>query len=426
MNTPLSGGARLGTARAGTSFALLPWLAALGLTALVVPAQALTYAEALHLAEQQNPALRAQQASLDGAEAARGAAPALPDPRLSVGVENLPTSGPDRWSLTRDFMTMQRIALMQEVPNAAKRSARAEAAQARAERERALLAWQRLQLRQALGTAWTGVRAVEQRRALLQALVAENRHLQQTLPARIAGGSASAAELLMARQEALALADRLDELQRDADKARAALRRLVGASAEEALEGELPLPPLRPEDLRERVHRHAELAAYPAQQALAQAELREAQAESRGDWAWELAYSRRGRQWGDMVSFQLSFELPWQKERRQQPMQAARQRELERVAAEREEAERQHRQALDDDLAELQSLDRQLARLATEGLALAQERLSLSLGSYQSGKADLSAVLAARAQLLELRLRQIDLQSQQTLLRVRLNSLAEE
>ncbi len=425
MLIPSFGRAPRRPAMARVAPALLPGLLA-SLAGLATPALALNYAEALRLAEQQSPALRAQQASVDGAEALRGAAASLPDPRLSVGVENLPTSGADRWSLTRDFMTMQRIALMQEVPNAAKRAARADAAQARAERERAMLVVQRLQLRQALQAGWIAVQTVERRRALLQELLAENQRLQQTLPARIAGGSATASELLMARQEALGLADRQDELQRDAEKARAALRRLIGPQADEALEGELPLPPLQPERLRERLHRHAELASYPAQQAMARAELREAQAESRGDWAWEIAYSRRGRQWGDMVSFQLSFDLPWQKERRQQPAIDARLREAQRMALEQEEVERQHRQALDEDIAEHQSLERQLVRLRSDGLLLAQQRLDLALSGYQAGKSDLNAVLAARAQLLELRLREIELQTQQALLSVRLNSLIEE
>lgn len=393
---------------------------------LVGPVFALSYAEALSLAERQNPALRAQQSSVDAAVAAQGAAGALPDPRLSVGVENLPVSGMDRWSLTRDFMTMQRIALMQEMPNRAKRDARVDGSRARAERERAMLLVQRLQLRAALGVAWVGVQSVDRRRAVLDELVAENQRLQQTLPARIGSGTAAAADLLMARQEALILADRADELQRDADKARAALRRLVGPQGDEPLTGDVPALTAQPEELRARLHQHAELAPYPAMQAMARAELREAQSESRGDWAWEVAYSRRGPQWGDMVSFQLSFDLPWQKDRRQQPVIAAKLREAERVEAEREEAERRHRQELDEELAELQALDRQIARVESAGLPLAQDRLALGMSGYQAGKTDLGALLAARSQVLEQRMRLVELQTQRSLLQVRLNSLTEE
>lgn len=388
----------------------------------VLPAHALSYAEARQLAERQNPGLHAQQSALDGASAAQPAAGTLPDPRLSLGIENLPTSGMDRWSLTRDFMTMQRIALMQEVPNQAKRAARLEGAQARTERERAMLQVQRLQVRQALDLAWITARSIEDKRALLRELQAENQRLQDTLPARIAGG-APVADLLMARQEALALADRADELQRDAEKARAALRRLLGPQGDEVLEGDIPLTELPAEEFRTRLSHHAELAVYPAMLAMARAELNEANAESKGDWAWELAYSRRGAQWGDMLSFQLSFELPWQKDRRQRPMTTAKQRDLERIEAEREETERRHRQDLEEELAELQSLGRQIERLDGHALPLAQDRVALALSNYQAGRADLAAVLAVRSQVLEQRLRRIDLQAQRSGLLARLHSL---
>lgn len=387
-----------------------------------VPAQALTYAEARLLAERQNPALRAQQSALDGAAAAQPAAGTLPDPRLSLGIENLPISGMDRWSLTRDFMTMQRIALMQEVPNQAKRAARQEGAQARTERERAMVQVQRLQVRQALDLAWITVRSIEAKRAQLRELQAENQRLQDTLPARIAGG-APAADLLMARQEALALADRADELQRDSEKVRAALRRLLGPQGDEVLEGDISLTELPAEEFRTRLTHHAELAVYPAMLAMARAELKEANAESRGDWAWEVAYSRRGAQWGDMVSFQLSFELPWQKDKRQRPLASAKQHDLERIEAELEEAQRRHRQELEEELAELQSLARQIERLDSHALPLAQDRVALALSSYQAGRVDLATVLATRSQVLEQRLRRIDLQAQRSNLLARLHSL---
>lgn len=387
------------------------------------PALALGYREALLLAEQQSPGLAGQQLQVDAAAAAHGAAAALPDPKLSVGVENLPIGGMDRWSLTRDFMTMQRLALMQDVPNQAKREARVQVAQARSERERALIALQRLQIRQALGQAWVAAQSADRRQALLDALLAENQRLQDSLPARVAGGSAQAGEVLAARQENLALQDRRDELQRDARKARAALRRWLGTRADEPLDDAPPPLAIPIEQLRSDLHRHAELAVYPAMRGMAAAELREAQAESRGDWSWELAYSRRGRQWGDMVSFQLSFDLPWQKGQRQEPLIRAKQLESQRAEAEQEDATRRHLQELDESVLELQTLERQIERLQSDGIALAVDRSGLALSSYQSGKADLDSVLAARAQVLEARLRLIELQAQRDGLRVRLNGL---
>ncbi len=227
----------------------------------------------------------------------------------------------------------------------------------------------------------------------------------------------------MARQEALALSDRRDDLQRDRSKARAMLRRWVGARADEALQG-TPGPLSRPLDqLRSEVHRHAELAQYPAMQAMALAETREAQAETKGDWSWEVAYSRRDRRWGDMVSFQVTFDLPWQQERRQAPQIKAKQLELQRLEAEQEDVTRRHLQELEDSASELAALNSQIERLQSAGMGLAQGRAELALANYQSAKGDLSAVLAARAQVRETHWRLIDLQAQRDTVIARLNSL---
>jgi outer membrane protein TolC len=154
---------------------------------------------------------------------------------------------------------------------------------------------------------------------------------------------------------------------------------------------------------------------------MAQAEVREADAEQRGDWGWEVVYSRRP-QFGDMVSFQLSFELPWNRERRQQPMLAAKQKEVARLDAERDEMLRRHAEELDAQAAELAALDRQRDRLAEQGLPLAAERVALTLAGYEAGRSDLATVLTARREAAETRLRLIDLDAQRLALRVRLNT----
>jgi len=245
-------------------------------------------------------------------------------------------------------------------------------------------------------------------------------------PSRIASGKAMPAERTMARQDALALADRRDDAQRDVAKARAALRRWVGPRADEALEGEPPPLAVQDDEVRAGLHRHAELLPYAAMQAMAQAEAGEAEAEQRGDWAWEVVYSRRGAQYGDMVSFQLSFDLPWQKAQRQQPQIAARLKDVQRVQAERDETVRRHGEEVEGQLAELKALEAQRSRLEGSGQALAAERVALTLASYEAGRGDLAAVLAARREAIETRLRLIELDNQRAALQVRLRTLITE
>ena len=394
---------------------------------LVDPACAgLSLDEALRLAREQAPAVRAQQHALAGAQAAQPAAAALPDPRLSLGVDNLPLNGVDRYSLTRDFMTMQRIGVMQELPNRARREARSASAQARVERERALLAAGQLAAQREAALAWLGLYFAQARAAPLAELEREVRLAIDTLDARIAAGRSVPAEHSAAGLDALALADRRDAAQRDIDKARAALRRWVGARADEPLDGEPHALALPPAGWRDELPRHAEIAPFVALRAMAQAEAAEAQAEQGGDWAWELAYSRRGPQFSDMLSFQVRIDLPWWREQRQLPLLAAKQREVQRIEAERDGALQRYREEIDAQLAELQALDAQHQRLQSSGLPLAAQRVALALASYQAGRSELGAVLMARRDAVEARLRLIDLQAQRMALRVRLGHLFAE
>lgn len=132
---------------------------------------ALSFTDALDLAEQHSPRITAQRLQIDAASSSQKSAGTLPDPKLSVGVENFPISGMDRFSLTRESMTMQRLALMQEVPNRAKRDAQIAGAEAKVERERAALGVQRLQIRQELSQAWILAQAIEQRDQVLTGLL---------------------------------------------------------------------------------------------------------------------------------------------------------------------------------------------------------------------------------------------------------------
>ena len=403
---------------------LVPALVMLGIP--VQAKAALTLDETIEAARSQAPSLQSQQSTLAGAQLQQRSAATLPDPRLTVGVDNLPISGADRLSLTRDFMTMQRLGLMQEVPNRAKREARSAVASARVDRERSLLAVAQLAVKREATLAWTAVFYAERRASSLNDLERENRILQDTLDARVASGKAMPADRTMARLEALALADRRDDAQRDVAKARVALRRWVGARADEALGGTPPANPVQPDAVRSSLHRHADVAPYAPMRAVAQAEAGEAATDARGDWAWEVAYSRRGPAYGDMVSFQLSFDLPWQKTQRQQPQVAARLSEIRRIDAEREEALRRLTAEVEAQLADLQALDTQRARLDGSGQALALERLALALASYEAGRGDLAAVLMARRDAVEARLRLIDLDAQRAALRARLNHLSTE
>lgn len=389
-------------------------------------AQGIDFDGALRAALERAPTLQARTASVLGAAALQTSAAQLPDPKLTLGIDSLPVSGPNRGSLTRDDFTQRQIGWMQDVPNRAKRAARADAALARTERERALLQMERLTVRRETGLAWLARHFAEKRLALFDELSGHQQLLQSTAPAQLAAGKVSPAEVAMINLEALALADRRDELQREAGQASAMLRRWIGDSDGSKLAGEAPALLVDRSYLLVHIERHPEIAVLTPMRAMADAEVREAQAAEQGDWSWGVSYGKRGQGFGDLVSVQLTFELPLSPQQRQQPQIRARQKELERIAAERDELLRRQTQELEALLAELGELDSKLNRLTQQTLPLAAQRTAFALAAYESGRDKLAAVLEARKQQTETGLRALELQAKQRAVQWRLNSILPE
>lgn len=396
--------------------------AALAATVLALPSLAapLTFDEALRLSEANAPSLTAQAAKLQAASSAAIPAGELPDPKLLLGVQNYPVGGPDRWSLDQDFMTMQMVGVMQEVPSRDKRQARIEVAEAAIDRATAERRVERLNVRQATALAWIRSYSVERKQALFQDFFHENRLLADGVRAQIAGGRAQAADAVTPKQEAALLDEQQDELIRLRAQARAALRRWIGPAADEPLAGNLPQWPIEPSGYARKLQHHPALTAFEPMTREAQAKVREAVAEKTSDWSWEVDYQRRGREFGDMVSVQFSVDLPLFPGTRQNPKIAAKHAELNQLEAEREVLVREHAQQLEDDLADYQRLNRAVLRGQDSLLPLAQEKVALSMASYRAGKGDLSAVIAARRELIEARLKQIDVEEQRALTSARL------
>ncbi|MCM8558556.1 TolC family protein [Pseudomonas sp. WS 5021] len=402
-----------------TGWSLVAGLAA-SVLALPSLAAALTLDEALQLAENNAPSLTAQDAKIQAASSTAIPAGELPDPKLLLGVQNYPIGGPDRWSIDQDFMTMRMVGVSQEMPNSAKRKARIEVADAAIDRAAAERRVERLKVRQATALAWINSYSVERKDALFQDFYKENRLLADTVRAQIAGGRAQPADAVTPKQEAAQLEEQQDDLIRQRAQARAALKRWIGPAANDKPVGSLPEWPVEASDYSHKLQHHPELAAFAPMTREAQAKVREAEAEKQSDWSWEVDYQNRGRQFGDMVSVQFSWDLPLFPDSRQNPKIAAKHAELNQLEAEREALSREHTQQLEDELADYERLNRAVHRTQDSLLPLAKEKVELSMASYRAGKGDLSSVVAARRELIEARLKQIDVEEQRALTSARL------
>ena len=384
-------------------------------------AEPLSFDSALALAVRETPALRAEAAQVDAARQTAIPAGALPDPKLVLGIDNLPIEGPDRFSLTRDSMTMQRIGVMQEFPNGAKRVARVAAAQGRVALTEAQTRIARLAVLRETALAWIARDAVERQLARIDALDSENRLFDAAVRARIAGGKGSALEAVAARQEAAMIDARRDELTARRQQAIATLRRWVGPPAEAPLKGAAPDWPIARDTLTHALHGHPELAIFDPKGRVLEAEVAEARAAKKPDWALELAYQKRGAQFSDMASVQVSFDLPVFAATRQDPKIASKLAERMGLEAEREAVLREHTAMLESDFAEYQRLVNAVKRQREVLLPLSGEKVDLALASWRGGKGELVDLVMARRDRIDAELLAIALDGERRQMAARLH-----
>ncbi|RAK60210.1 transporter [Phenylobacterium hankyongense] len=382
------------------------WLPTLVVAAaLASPAAAapLTYAGALDLAARSAPSLQAGALKVDAARAASRAAGRLPDPKLSVGVDNFPVSGPPAGRFNADGMTMARIGVVQDVPNAARRRAEVAAGSAEIGVAEAEATLQQRNVRVATALAWIDLAYAERRLAALDQLVDGLNDLWAAQPATIASGASRPAVGLEPKRLQAVFADRRSELAAAAAKARAELSRWTGDPAPTA-SGDAPHYDIDPAALHAALDRHPSLLTADAAERRAGADVDAARAATQPDWGFEVSYGRRDPMFGDMVSAGVTMSLPLFKSTRQAPLIAARLADRNRMLIEREDRRRTLVAALDGDIAE-HVMHHDQWRRAVEVLApTAEQRAHLELASYAAARAGFDDVRAALTDLADAKL----------------------
>jgi outer membrane protein, heavy metal efflux system len=352
----------------------------------------LTLDEAVSRAVQRSEATRAARAGIAGAGETARAAGQLPDPMLGVSVENLPVTGADRFSTTREGMTMKRIAFSQEWVPAAKRSLRVAAANAATAREAAALAVAaadtRLQASLAYIEAYYAWRGAE--------LAAEGEHHAHesvvTARARMAAGGGSASDVLALSAEQGMAGDETREARQQFASASANLSRWTGTPTA----GELAAPKLAAEGAESAyVEAHPAVVAKKRELDAMRQEAAVARSNRQPNWTWEVAYGQRTGM-SDLVSVGLNIPLPVAPAARQDRETAAKLALADKAEAELNEtvraAQGEYRILASD------------ARLVRERIAAyesgvarpAAQRTAVATAAYRSNQASLAMVFEAR------------------------------
>jgi general L-amino acid transport system permease protein len=138
-----------------------------------------------------------------------------------------------------------------------------------------------------------------------------------------------------------------------------------------------------------------------------------AKAATNPDWSLEFAYQQRGPTFSNMISVQVSIDLPLFQKNRQNRDLAAKLALVDQARDLREDAIRQHLAEVQAVSADWDAATSRLKRFDESLLPLSQQRAEAALAAYRGGRGDLTPVLQARRDELDIKLQQLQLTADQ-------------
>jgi outer membrane protein TolC len=394
-------------------------------TAIAAAQAPLTLAEAQRRAVERSRQLAAQDFAVTAAREMAVAAGQLPDPVATVGVNNLPINGDDAFSLTRDFMTMTSVGVMQEFTRGEKRDARAERFEREAQKSLAMRTAGIAAIQRDTALAWLDWYYAE---ASAKVVAEQSRQAQLEIDAAESvyrAGRGNLADILAARSALVLLDDRASEVGRKLRAAKIALARWVGNVDGATLAGKPVIYTIRldPRTLEDDLAHHPQIAVLTSQEEVAAADVRVAQANKKADWSLALMYSQRGPAYSNMISVNVSVPLQWDQRNRQDREVSAKLAMLDQARAEREDMLRAHIAEVRAMVVEWENDRERLARYEREVLPLATERTQVTLAAYRGAKASIVDVLVARRGEVDIRMQALQLEMETARLWAQLNFL---
>ena len=370
-------------------------LRAAALAALLLPSWAgsapLSFESALDLAVQRSESARSGRASqLSAAETAH-AAGRLPDPTLTVGVENLPVTGADRLSASRDSMTMKRVGISQEWLSRGKRTARTAAAEAAVMREEvqtlAAIADTRLQTALAYLDAFYASEALK-----LTTLMEHHAHEElEAARGRFASATSASQEVLALTGARGAAEDESAQVRQEQSTALVSLERWVGVKSDGLLPpAELPTP-----SEESYVATHPSVLALSRSLELAKRQADVTASERSPNWTWGVSYGQRTG-YSDMVSFGVSIPISLSAGERQDRDTAAKLALADKAEADLAEATRAATSEYRALISDAQRLQERIVRYRSGVVVPATQRISVATAAYASNQSTLLTLFEAR------------------------------
>ncbi|MBW7835522.1 MAG: TolC family protein [Sphingomonadales bacterium] len=373
-------------------------LVAAMMVAATLPARAavpLDIAEAVSLAlAAADPSLVRYEEQAAALEARAVADSQLPDPKLRLGLSNLPL---DSFRFDQQDMTMGEVMISQEFSRGDSRALMRAKRRAEADAERAERLGREIEIVRETRDAWIELRywliAKDKVEDSRQA-VAE---LMEVAKAIFASGRETAQDVLRAELELSLLDDRLLDIERQTARARARLARFIGAAAARPLTGPAALPPpAAPEIILESLAHHPTVVSDSARITALDRDVDLAEEQYKPGFELEAGYGLRGGGRSDFASVGLSFDLPLFVAKRQDQQAAAARHTRQAAMLSREAKLLDLRQLLEATYADWQRDKDRVALYEKAVTARARWTSEATLTAYQSGVSDFADLVRAR------------------------------
>ncbi len=376
---------------------------------------ALTLQQAEQLALEADPVIKSHKATSRSYEAESTANGTLPDPKLRLGMFNVPL---DSFSTTEDPSTQLRIGIQQEFPRGdttdlkqqqSKWLAQAALAQANDEKLKLLL-----KVRDAYLNLYYEIQAaaiVDETRKLFTKLV-------KITEDQYAAGRANQQDVIRADLELSRLDDRAIKIQGNEDEYRAQLAQWVGETAWQATDNNFPVLPdvINNVDINELLTQHPSVMAETARVEASRKMIEVTRQDYKPGIGAFVEYRKRfgenldGSDRSDMMAAMVTMDIPLFTENRQDKRVAAREESANAVRYSRDDKLRVLKRMLEKDRAIYTRLSERELIYKNKLVRSASSNAEASLNAYQSGVTEFTTLMRAGITELDVRLENLRIQ----------------
>ena len=370
--------------------------------------QTLTLQQAVSLASGDQPMVAAFESEAQASEQSAVAAGSLPDPQVSVGIQDFPVTGRTGFSPAEDEFTMYTIGIMLEQVRRSKREAEAARIQAEAQVSQRKAGAEERHIRRSIMLAWIDAVEARAKQQLLERLIADLRTGRKVMEAAVPTGGSTPALVLQADAEIGLEESQLADAKRAEARARAELARWIGPAA-----AARPLPDSIPNIERPEAHGahavavHPELLVAQAEEQVALRQVDVARQQRRPDYSWSVSVGLRPN-YGQMVSAGVSIPLQLNRRNRQDRLVSEAQARATAASLRAEDKRRELERDYAAALADADGADAEIARINQGAIPQLEAAFNAAQARYQGGGGTLDQPFAIVRRYIEVNMQALD------------------